>query len=311
MAEPFESTLARHRAELLRHSYRMLGSFHDAEEAVQEGLLNAWQARASYTGAAPVRHWLFRIVTNTCLNARKAKRRLAEHQFPPAAAQAELPSAVDPHGFVTPAADAALFPLATEADPARHAEARESIALAFVALLQELPPKPRAAWLLKDVVGFSVDEIAEALELSAPAVASALHRARAQLESEHEPRRLREPSRALVGEYVRCWERRDLSALLELLHRDIELTMPPFPFWFDGKQAVARFFASPGFQSFWASGLRVVPTRANGQLAFLFHRDGGQLRHSVQLASFDGTCFTALPTFIGAYFLEGFVDSPS
>jgi len=309
MGEPFESALARHRAELLRHSYRMLGSFHDAEEAVQDALLNAWQARASYTGAAPVRHWLFRIVTNTCLNARKAKRRLAEHQFAVAAGPGELPSAVDPRGFVTPAADAALFPLSTEADPAQRVEARESIALAFVALLQELPPKPRAAWLLKEVVGFSVDEIAEALELSAPAVASALHRARAQLESAQKPPALREPPRELVGEYVRCWEQRDLTALLGLLHRDVALTMPPFPFWFEGKPAVARFFESSGFQSFWASGLRVVPTRANGQLAFVFHRNGGHARHSVQLASFDGTLFTALPTFIGAYFLEGFVDS--
>jgi RNA polymerase sigma-70 factor (ECF subfamily) len=180
------------------------------------------------------------------------------------------------------------------------------VALAFVALLQELPPKPRATLLLKDVVGFSVQEIAEALELSTEAVASALHRARTHL-AEAPPRQVpREPPPAIVAEFVRCWEQRDLTGLLALLHEDVVLSMPPFPAWFRGRKEVGRFFETEHFDRFWSSGLRVLPVRANGQLAVLYYRDRGTLLHSVQLTTFDGRNFTHLPTFIGPAYVGGF-----
>ncbi|HEV8547767.1 MAG TPA: sigma factor-like helix-turn-helix DNA-binding protein, partial [Polyangiaceae bacterium] len=183
---------------------------------------------------------------------------------------------------------------------------RESVALAFVALLQKLPPKPRAVLLLKDVVGFSVQEIAAALELSPQAVASALHRARAHLAAAPPRPVPEEPPPATVAEFVRCWEQRDLTGLLALLRDDVVLSMPPFPAWFQGREEVGRFFQTERFEQFWSSGLRLVQVRANGQLAVLYYRDRGTLLHSVQLTTFDGRYFTHLPTFIGPAYLAGF-----
>src|SRR5215468_2545158 len=160
------------RPELLRHCYRMLGSFEEAEDVVQEVLLRAWRSRDTYAGDAPLSHWLMRIATNACLNALTRGRRpraLPQLDRDPDAPLAELEAAT----WVTPAPDAQLFP-----DPARAAETREQVALAFIALLQRLPPKQRAALLLKDVVGWSAEEIADALELTLFSVNSALHRAR-------------------------------------------------------------------------------------------------------------------------------------
>src|SRR5437868_8437591 len=159
------------RPALLRHCYRMLGSFEEAEDVVQDALLRAWRARDTYAGDAPLAHWLMRIATNACLNAltRGRPRALPQLDRDPDAPLMEHDTAA----WVTPAPDARLYP-----DPARAAEAREQVALAFIALLQRLPPKPRAVLLLKDVVGWSAEEIASALELTLPSVNSALHRAR-------------------------------------------------------------------------------------------------------------------------------------
>src|SRR5215468_4733233 len=167
-------TFAEHRPALLRHCYRMLGAFEEAEDVVQDVLLRAWRARDSYAGDAPLEHWLMRIATNACLNVLTRDRPRALPQLDrdptaPGAALQELEAAT----WVTPAPDARLFP-----DPARAAEAREQVALAFVALLQRLPPKQRAVLLLKDVVGWSAEEIAAALDLTVSSVNSALHRAR-------------------------------------------------------------------------------------------------------------------------------------
>ena len=166
---------AEHRPALLRHCYRMMGSFEEAEDVVQDVLLRAWRSRETYAGDAPLAHWLMRIATNACLNALTRGRARALPQLDRAAGALGTPmEELEAATWVTPAPDARLFP-----DPARAAEAREQVALAFIALLQRLPPKQRAALLLKDVVGWSAEEIAAALDLTVSSVNSALHRARA------------------------------------------------------------------------------------------------------------------------------------
>src|SRR5215831_14929320 len=198
-------TFAEHRPALLRHCYRMLGSFEEAEDLVQDVLLRAWRSRDTYAGDAPLLHWLMRIATNACLNAltRERPRQLPQLDHPKVAdgsALHELEAAT----WVTPAPDARLLP----ADPARAAELREEVALAFVALLQRLPPKQRAVLLLKDVVGWPAEEIAAALELTASSVNSALHRARQTISGA--PRDAHEdPPPDVLAAYVRSWETRD------------------------------------------------------------------------------------------------------
>jgi RNA polymerase sigma-70 factor (ECF subfamily) len=282
----------------------MLGSFADAEETVQEALLNAWKGRASYTGAAPLRNWLFRVATNACLNARKRRRALPDLKARPTRAGAPVGEPIDPEAWVTPAPDDALYPAGHAPDADRTLEERETVALAFVAVLQRLPPRQRAVLLLKDVVGFSAEQIAEALELSVSAVSSALHRARGAMPADR--REITDPPPELLREYLRCWEMRDLSGLLALLRKDVVLTMPPWPVWFRGRHAVQRFLTSARFVAFWSSGLRVLLTRANGQIALVFYRDGGRVRHSIQLPRFDGASVTAICNLVGPSYLHGF-----
>jgi len=308
MDDAFAAALAEHRAELLRHCYRMLGSYADAEEAVQEALLNAWKGRASYAGDAPLRHWLFRVTTNVCLNHKRAARRraLPELDAPPGRANEPLGDPVEPAEWVTAAPDDALFPPSGARDPARELEARETISLAFVALLQRLPPQQRAVLLLKDVVGLSAEEMADSLELSVSAVSSALHRARASMEGE--PRARPEPSPEVVREYVRCWEERDLAGLLALLRDDVVFTMPPWPTWYRGRADVEAFLTSARFDGLWQRGFRLVPTRANGQTAFLFYRrsDGGC--HSIQLPELSDGGVAVVHNLLGKPALHGCVD---
>jgi len=224
------------------------------------------------------------------------------HHAGPARAGASVGEPIDPESWVTPAPDDALYPSGVLADEVL--EERETATLAFVALLQRLPPRQRAVLLLKDVAGFSAEEIGETLDLSVSAVSSALHRARAAMPAD--PGAYRDPPPAVVREYVRCWESRDLDGLLALLREDIVLAMPPWPVWFRGREAVRRFLTSPRFTAFWTSGIRVALTRANGQVALIFHRDQGQVRHSIQLPRFDGVSFAEIYNLVGTTYLHGF-----
>jgi len=292
---------AEHRPALLRHCYRMLGAFEEAEDVVQEVLLRAWRARDTYAGDAPLGHWLMRIATNTCLNAltRGRPRVLPQLDYQPGAPLAELEAAT----WVTPAPDARLFP-----DPARETEAREEVALAFIALLQRLPPKQRAALLLKDVVGWSAEEIAAALELTVPSVQSALHRARETVAAR--PRGpVEDPAPELLAAYLRSWEARDLESLVALLRHDVVFAMPPHATWFQGAEEVRAFLQRPPFSVRWARGLRATPTRANGlpALAWYSPDDGGVHRlHSIQVVRFEDGRAADVTSFIGARYLQGF-----
>lgn len=274
----------------------MLGSYAEAEDLVQDAFERAWQARGGYRGEASPRRWLFTIATNACLNAlaRRRPRSLPELEAGPAAAHFELP-AREPERFITPAADARLFP-----GPEEQSEARETVALAFVALLSRVPPRQRAALLLKDVLGWSAEEIATALELSLPSVHGALQRARETI-ARPLPGHAEPPAHTLQS-FVHAWENRDLDALVCLLRADITLSMPPWALWLNGLDDVVGFFQTPRFRSFWSGGLRLIPSRANGRPAFGFYRHaaGGVFEpHSLMVVSFLDARASGLTVFVG------------
>ena len=267
MTEPY-------RRELQVHCYRMLGSFQDAEDALQDTLLTAWQGLGGFEGRASLRTWLYRIATNRCLNARRsASRRPAKdwdvtEYDPPEPTRLGEVVWLEPYPDVRP--EGAI-------DVPRGPEARfeqtESISLAFVTALQLLPPRQLAVLILRDVLGFHANEVADVLDSTVDSVNSALKRARASLQRLRSPAADSEPppasdspsEDAIVAKFVRAYESADLDALVALLTDDVFMSMPPMPFEYEGRDVVARFCAS-----LIGSGRRfdLMRTRANGQPAF-------------------------------------------
>jgi RNA polymerase sigma-70 factor (ECF subfamily) len=286
----------------------MMGSYADAEDAVQDVLLKAWRARESYVPNVPMVHWLMRIGTTTCLTALAARsaRGLPQLDGRPLAPGDAL-ERLEPSRFVTPAPDVQLF-----RTPAEAAEARENVALAFVALLQRLPAKQRAVLLLKDVVGWSSEEIAEVLELTPGAVSSALHRARETLGGR--PRGGGEdPSPQVLRDYVRSWEAQDVDSLVGLLKSEVVLAMPPFSCWVYGVEAVRGFLEKLRLGSFWSNGVLGTPTRANGSQAIAWYvrgPDGRYAPHSLEVVRFDGDRVAETTHFIGGQHHAGFDVPP-
>jgi RNA polymerase sigma-70 factor (ECF subfamily) len=281
----------------------MLGSFAEAEDLVQDTVEKAWKSRETYQGTAPVERWLYAIATNGCLNvlAQRRRRGLPQLEQGPAGNEYQF-GETEPERWITPAPDERLFP-----DPSEVAEARETVALAFMALLQRIPARQRAALLLKDVVGWSADEIAEALGLTVPSVNSAIHRGREGVA--RVPPRAEEPLPETVRAFVRAWETRDLEALVALLREDVTLAMPPYALWFRGVDAVVGFLRTPGFSAFWSSVERLDVTRANGLPAVVFQRrlaNGQSSRHSVMVVRFEGERVAEMTTFIGPDLLQTF-----
>jgi RNA polymerase sigma-70 factor (TIGR02960 family) len=269
----FDELTRPYRAELQVHCYRMLGSFQDAEDALQDTLLSAWQGLGGFEGRASLRTWLYRIATNRCLNAlRSAARRPAKEWDVPGVHPPE-PTRLGEIAWLEPYPDA-LLPGAATAPPAPDAvyEDRESISLAFVTALQVLPPRQLAVLVLRDVLGFHASEVAGILESSVDSVNSALKRARATLALKLAPTAARAQApaarspaeEAIVARFVAAYESADLDALLALLTDDVFVSMPPLPFEYLGRAAAARFFGS-----IFSAGRRfdLVPTRANGQPA--------------------------------------------
>jgi RNA polymerase sigma-70 factor (ECF subfamily) len=263
-----------HRAELQLHCYRMLGSFQDGEDALQDSLLAAWRALGEFEGRASIRTWLYRIATNRCLNARRAASRRPAKEWDVPKVEPPDPTRLGEVVWLEPFPDALLedaldVPLGPEA----RYEQTESISLAFVTALQVLPPRQLAVLVLRDVLGFHANEVADMLDTTVDSANSALKRARATLERRRPPSAGREPppasdspsENAIVAKFVRAYESADLDALVALLTDDVFVSMPPMPFEYEGRDAVARFCAS-----IFRSGRRfeLVPTRANGQPAF-------------------------------------------
>jgi RNA polymerase sigma-70 factor (ECF subfamily) len=310
-ARTFDELVASHRRELQLHCYRMLGSLHDAEDLVQETLLRAWRAFDTFDGRGSVRGWLYRIATNACLNAlasSAARRRvLPESEGPPSAAMPPREPALDV-AWLEPYPDAAIdFAVDAAPGPDARYERREAVHLAFVAAIQHLPPRQRAALLLCDVLDWSAAETARVLETSVPAVNSALQRARATLET-HRPawrQNVRgvapdERQRALLDRYVRSWETADVDAFVSVLREDAVLSMPPWREWYRGRDALRTFFAftaRPGGHA----PFRLVPTAANGQMAFAFYsrwRSADWQAHSIQVLELDGDRVRTMTSFV-------------
>jgi RNA polymerase sigma-70 factor (ECF subfamily) len=265
-----------YRRELHVHCYRIVGSVQDAEDLVQETLLAAWRSLGRFEGRASLRSWLYRIATNRSLNAlRDRGRRLPQLPSPPQEAPAPPePSRLREPVWLEPYPDALLDDAADQThEPGARYEAREAIGLAFIAGLQRLPPRQRAVLVLRDTLGFRAREVAEMLGTSEASVMSALHRARAALETELPAPRDRAPlpsspaERELVARFTDAFEGGDVDGLVALLTDHASLTMPPEPLEYRGPAAIARFLSTVP-----AGGhlemFRLVPTRANGQPAF-------------------------------------------
>jgi RNA polymerase sigma-70 factor (ECF subfamily) len=265
--EAFRTLVAPHLPALRVHCYRMLGSFHDAEEAMQETLLRAWRALDSYEGRAPLRHWLYRIATTTCLKAREGRAR--------------QPATVEDLTFLQPYPDRLLDGLPTDGgDPAAEVERRESVSLAFVTALQLLPATQSAVLILRDVLAWSSQEVADLLDTSVAAVNSTLQRARATMRAatpQASPRPLPAREREIVAGFVHAWHRRDIDGLAALLREDVIMRMPPESMDLYGRAAVAEFFATVPAQGRLET-IRLVPARANGQPALAAYELGGDGR---------------------------------
>ncbi|HEY6556135.1 MAG TPA: RNA polymerase subunit sigma-70 [Polyangiaceae bacterium] len=269
------------RGALRVHCYRMLGSAHDGEDVVQETMLRAWRSRDSLKDPGMLRSWLYRIATNACLDElkRRPRRALASDVYPPEA---------DPRGPVAPPIDEPVWlePMpdtwlvsTEQADPAARYTLKESVALAFVAALQFLTPLQRATLLLRDVVGLSAEETAEAVAVSISAANSALFRAREAVEEKvggRDPSTIASSaagSEELLARYIRAFEARDADGFLALVHEDVRTTMPPSPTWIEGRAANVAFFrqmfaGQPGAR-------RITRTAANGQPALAYYRSDG------------------------------------
>ena len=264
-----------HRSELQAHCYRMLGSLHDAEDALQDALLRAWRGLVRFEGRSSLRAWLYKIATNTCLNqiARRPKRVLPIDSF----------DSVDPHDgiglpplesvWVEPYPDQGLGLEDGFAAPEARYEVRESVELAFVAALQHLPPNQRAALILREVLGFSAQETADSLDTTTASVNSALQRARKTIE-ERLPERSQQATlrslgderlREVVQGYMDAMQRGDVDAVVSMLAEDAAWSMPPLAAWFSGHDALAGFLIRGPLSGDWR--WRHLPARANGQAA--------------------------------------------
>jgi RNA polymerase sigma-70 factor (ECF subfamily) len=276
------------RGELRAHCYRMLGSAHDAEDALQETMLRAWRGLAKFEGRSSLRSWLYTIATNVCLRTieRRPNRILPVDYGPPAAPHDDPAPPLVESVWIDPYPDEQLALDDALAGPDAVYEQRESVELAFIAALQHLPGRQRAVLILRDVLGFSAREVAEALDATPVSVDSALQRAHktidASLPDRSQQKSLRtlgdEALRAIVDRFVAAWERADVDAVVALLADDAALTMPPTPTWFHGREAVAAFLARLPLSGRYR--WRLVPTRANGQPAF------GTYKWNAERASF-------------------------
>src|ERR1700689_922934 len=268
--EDFIEQAAPFRAELIAHCYRMLGSVHDAEDLVQETYLRGWRGYQTFEERAALRTWLYRIATTACLRALQNRARrvlpagLGDSSIDP---ETNLDANIGAHEWLEPIPDALT--------PETAVTARQSIRLAVMTALQELPARQRAVLILRDVVQFSAAEVAELLETTPAAVNSSLQRARAHLaevspteEDAVDPDDAKR--RELLDRYCAAFENADMAALTELLQAAVKLEMPPVPVWFTGRDAVMRFLAVRAFTR--AGDIVMIPTAANGQPAVAEYR---------------------------------------
>jgi len=308
--DAFRRLVEPYRVELHAHAYRMLGSVHDAEDALQDALLRAWRALGRFEGRSSLRSWLYTIATNTCLTqiSRRPKRVLPVDFGP----------ATDPHAgpgepivesvWIEPYPDTELRLEDGLAGPDARYEQRESIELAFVVALQHLPATQRAVLILREVLGFSAKEVAETLDTTVASVNSALQRARASLESRL-PDRSQQATlqalgdaelRRLVGAYVEAWQRNDVDTVVAMLAEDATFAMPPLASWFGPRDQIAEFLAGFPLSGTWR--WRALRTRANGQEALAFYawdeEEGAHLPFALNVLTFRGDRISDIVAFV-------------
>src|SRR5215472_12950247 len=324
--DAFRELVAPYQRELHVHCYRMLGSVQDAEDAMQDTLLSAWQGLAGYEGRASLRTWLYRVATSRCLDALRSARRR-----PPAAANApaksdgagEDPAMADmvpPEPtrlgevlWLEPYPDDLLTGLADMAPgPEASYESAESISLAFIVAMQLLPPRQRAALVLRDVLGFRASETAQLLSTTEESVTSALKRARAALERDQLSAQRREPppppgsaaERNLLRRLTAAFETADVDGVVAMLTDDAWFTMPPLPLEYQGPELAGRFLAATALRPGWTATLVQAPTRANGQPALGFYarnaRTGQSHTVGLLVLSLSGSRISAMTRFDGA-----------
>ena len=304
-SDELEHRLEQHRAELTAYCYRMLGSPFDAEDAVQDTFLRAWRSFDRFEGRAALRSWLYRIGTNVCLDMLQGRQRRARPMDlgPARAPEAANLNALPEVTWIVPVPDGALV---AEGDPAEVAVSRETIRLAFVAALQQLPPRQRAVLILCEVLRWKASEVAELLDTSVASVNSALQRARATLQasgvSSTDPvPAMDETQRELLARYVDAFERYDMDALTALIHEDATQSMPPYDLWLRGRDDIFTWWLGPGAA---CRGSRVIPTvAANGSPAF------GQYKPSASGSGYDPWALQVLEVVDGrivelTFFLE-------
>ena len=274
LTDELDPRLLEHRRELTGYCYRMLGSAFDADDAVQETMVRAWRGLADFEGRSALRSWLYRIATNVCLDQLSGRQRRATPMdlsgSPWQPVEASLAARRPGTAWVEPVLDRQV--VAEDSDPAEQAVQRESIRLAFVSALQHLPPRQRAVLLLREVLRWRAEEVAQLLDTTVASVNSALQRARATMaevggEAETEP--LDGVQRALLERYVDAFERYDVEGLVALLHEDATQHMPPFAMWLRGRADIGTWMLGPGAK---CRGSRVLPTLANGAPAFAQYR---------------------------------------
>jgi RNA polymerase sigma-70 factor, ECF subfamily len=309
-----------HRSALHAHCYRMLGSVHDAEDALQETLLRAWRGLARFEGDRPLRPWLYKIATNVCLDAiaKRPKRVLPIDYGPSSGSEVGPGKPLVENVWLEPYPDELLGLEDGYEVPDSRYEQRESVELAFVAALQHLPALQRAVLILREVLGFSAREVAESLETSAASVNSALQRARAAVDERLPPQSQQATARSLgdsglravVQRYVDAWERRDVDAITALLVEDARFAMPPFPNWFAGREVVVAFIVATG-----KPRLRHVVTQANGQPAIGWYlwkpTEGAYFPTSIEVLTLEGERVREIVAFASPELFPRFGLAPS
>ena len=308
--EAYQRLVEPHRSELHAHCYRMLGSVQDAEDALQEALVRAWRGLPKFEGRSSLRSWLYRIATNTSLDAiERRPKRVLPIDYGPAA---------DPHGgvgepvvesvWIEPYPDETLGIEDGYASPDASYEQREAVELAFIAALQLLPANQRAVLILREVLGFSAQETADTLDTTVASVNSALQRARATIEKKLPDQSQQETLsslgderlREIVEQYADAWERNDVDTVVSLLAEDAAFTMPPMARWFQGHDGIRGFLEMWSMLPEW--GWRAIPTRANGQPALAFYswdeERQARVPFAVNVLTFEGDKIKEVDAFI-------------
>jgi RNA polymerase sigma-70 factor (ECF subfamily) len=301
--DQLDPRLLEHRRELTGYCYRMLGSAFDAEDAVQETLVRAWRGLSKFEGRSALRSWLYRIATNVCLDQLSGRQRRALPMdlsgSPWQPVESSLAARRPGTAWIEPMLDRQV--LAEDDDPAERAVAKESVRLAFVAALQHLPPRQRAVLILREVLRWRADEVAQLLDTTVASVNSALQRARATLAASGgapAPRPLDADDRDLLARYVDAFERYDIDAFVRLLHEDATQHMPPFEMWLRGASDIGAWMLGPG------AGCRdsvLIPVSANGTPAFAQYKPsegGGREPWAVHVLELEGGRIAHISSFL-------------